>query len=42
MVNVISKVTKNQGVYFKALCYKLLKLFTFKYINILRMVLIIK
>jgi hypothetical protein len=30
------------GVCFKDLCYKLLKLFIFKYVNILRMVLIIK
>jgi hypothetical protein len=41
-VNVIFKVTKNQGVCFKDLCYKLLKLFTFKYVNILRMILIMK
>jgi hypothetical protein len=39
---VIFKVTKNQGVCFKDLCYKLLKLFTYEYVNILRMVLIIE
>jgi hypothetical protein len=38
-VNVIFKVTKN-GIYFKDLCYKLLRIFTCECINILRMVLI--
>jgi hypothetical protein len=41
-VNVILKVTKNQGICFKDLCYKLLRLFTHKYVNILRTVLIIE
>jgi hypothetical protein len=33
---MILKVTKNQGIYFKDLCYRLLRLFTHKYVNILR------
>jgi hypothetical protein len=39
---MIFKVTKNQDVCFEDLCYKLLKLFTYDYVNILRMVLIIE
>jgi hypothetical protein len=39
---MILKVTKKQGIYFKDLCYTLLKLFTHKYVNILRLVLIIE
>jgi hypothetical protein len=41
-VNMIIKVTKKQGICFKDLCYKLLSLFTHKYVNILRTVLIIE
>jgi hypothetical protein len=36
-----NKQTKKQGVCFKDLCYKLLKLFTCEYVNILSMVIII-
>jgi hypothetical protein len=39
---MILKVTKKQGMYSKDLCYKLLRLFTHKYVNIFRTVLIIE
>jgi hypothetical protein len=41
-VNVTFKVIKNQGVSFKDLCYKLFKLFTCEYVNIMKMVLTIE
>jgi hypothetical protein len=41
-VNMIHKVTKSQGICFKDFCHKLLRLFTHKYVNILRTVLIIE
>jgi hypothetical protein len=39
---MLFNVAKKQGVYFKDICYKLLKLFTYEYVNILRMILIIE
>jgi hypothetical protein len=41
-VNVIFRVTKNQGACVKDHYYKLLKLFAYEYVNILRNVLIIE